>query len=406
MYLGTRPLQMVKNAEKKGEVRSFAGVSPTLSSHLSVDVVDAAAIADPTSEDHLTEHDDLAGAPGFPKAKIKSARQASDDDSELRGTLGPTGTGSLDLDATAAAAPNRIAAPRKQKLSSRDSTVPPLPGQVPVSNSIHNDDMNDAVMGLFLEETRKGTFRVMGGRTLAEGFERMSAAMSRQFPFFAWSSDKLRSKYATEKKKFKGWLFWRDEVSGASFDERGCAVGTEEQKRQYFAKNPDQDWILSQALRNRDRYLGVFFRKRVDGQYCVDATGWHGTDLSVAEDSPTLLPPIDESSTPALQKAADANLVAASIAQALGTAFSQIASGITVTEGKSFNQKSCEEAVADVIATFESRLSTEQLAACVDRLSDHKEATLWNILPIGIKEEMVRRWLADAGLPAFETLEA
>lgn len=106
------------------------------------------------------------------------------------------------------------------------------------------------------------------------------------------------------------------------------------------------------------------------------------------------------------KRAADANLVASSIAQALGTAFGQIASGLTVSEGKSSIQKSLEKAVKDIMATFENRLSTKQLSVCVDCLSESRQATLWNVLPTDLKEKMVRRWLADAGLPVLKTLEA
>lgn len=66
---------------------------------------------------------------------------------------------------------------------------------------MYNDDINDALMELQLKETRNGTFRVTKGPVLAKGFERMSAAMSRQFPIFACTPNEIRENYITEKKK-------------------------------------------------------------------------------------------------------------------------------------------------------------------------------------------------------------
>ncbi|CAK7275681.1 hypothetical protein SEPCBS57363_006837, partial [Sporothrix epigloea] len=53
--------------------------------------------------------------------------------------------------------------------------------------------MNDFVMQLFSDETQQGTFRVMKGTDLAEGYEWISARVAQTYPIFAWSPDKIRT---------------------------------------------------------------------------------------------------------------------------------------------------------------------------------------------------------------------
>ncbi|CAK7272524.1 hypothetical protein SEPCBS57363_005174 [Sporothrix epigloea] len=354
------------------------------------------------------------------------ARQVFNDVFELRNTPRPTDTGTPGLEVTAAAgvtAPKKIAAPRKRKRTVRDPTLLPLPGQAKIKHLKYSDEMNDAVMDLFLDETRKGTFRVMKGAAIAEGFERISDAMSHRYPIFAWGPEKIRSKYDTEKKKIRAWLAWRDGFPGATFDEKGVAVGTEEQKRLLLAMHPNQEWIFSNCLRNSERYLEIYFRLRATSQYANDAVETIDSESSANEVSSPSPPPSDMSSQairpskrsrsatpPGPGPRRSKKTSTDNLAEVLDAAMSKITSSLnasikdlaqSIESSKSASHQALEDAAKDAVNTFEGRLSPEQLGVCLRRLHAENEAIVWNVSPIKVKEVSVRRWLAEAGLPVI-----
>ncbi|CAK7567991.1 MAG: hypothetical protein SEPTF4163_005969, partial [Sporothrix epigloea] len=107
--------------------------------------------------------------------------------------------------------------------------------------------------------------------------------MSKKFPVFEWNHHKIRSKYDTEKKKARLWKNWRDGYSGASFDENDRAVGTEEQKAAFRARNPNNEWIFTQGLKNSDRHLEVFSKEQPGGDYIEESADLGDSDLSDEE---------------------------------------------------------------------------------------------------------------------------
>lgn len=113
--------------------------------------------------------------------------------------------------------------PRKRKSTACDPTLPLAPGQAQLSSIRYTDNMNDFVMSISFTEAVKGTYNVMKGSFVTKEFEELSDAMSRQFPIFDWNSENIKSKYDSEKKRFRAWISWRDGYFGASFDKEGRA---------------------------------------------------------------------------------------------------------------------------------------------------------------------------------------
>ncbi|CAK7563906.1 MAG: hypothetical protein SEPTF4163_001788 [Sporothrix epigloea] len=161
----------------------------------------------------------------------------------------------------------------------------------------------------------------------------------------------------------------------------------------------------------------VYKDEKAGGQNSQEPTDWIDNDLSFAADpSSSLAPPdasngqttlgkrdasqasIDSESRRSKSAAVESSDFAPDFTQALASAFHQLASDLTVTEGSSATRKTTIKAAANLITMFRDRLSTEQLAICLDRVCDERTANIWVVMTLELKEYYVAKWLAEAGL--------
>ena len=140
----------------------------------------------------------------------------------------------------------------------------------------------------------------------------------------------------------------------------------------------------------------------------ADSSSWSMPPTDASDDQTTLgkrdvsQAPTDLGNRPSKRVAVESSEVATVISQALSSAFSQLASGLTFSEGLSASPETTREAAENLITMFKDRLSTEQLATCLERVTNDRTANFWPILTPEVKEAFISEWLAEAGLSGLE----